>query len=175
MSANQNSNSTNLQEALCHDVIILCWYLGKTWLCCLTWCGKRILSLHCTLYVHLCMHMLYAGDHVSPCSVLVIWVCMIWNNLGSARVCPGLQVPMVVIWYLYFKDTKHLKQWLTNHIEALKTEFAKSKSGESMAHKLTRPWAGAYECHEAVHKLLPWHNFDERPKFSSSKYIHIQV
>ena len=35
-------------------------------------CGKRILSLHCTLYIHLCMHMLYAGDHVSLRPVLMI-------------------------------------------------------------------------------------------------------
>ena len=28
-------------------------------------CGRCIFSLHCTLYVHLCMHMLYAGDHMS--------------------------------------------------------------------------------------------------------------
>ena len=50
-------------------------------------CGKCILSLHCKLYVRWCMHMLYAGDHVSSCPVLVIWVCMIRNN-------PGLQAPM---------------------------------------------------------------------------------
>ena len=35
-------------------------------------CGKRILSLHCALYVCLCTRMLYAGDHVSLCPVLVI-------------------------------------------------------------------------------------------------------
>ena len=35
-------------------------------------CGKRVLSLHCTLYVHLCTHMLYDGDHVSSHPVLVI-------------------------------------------------------------------------------------------------------
>ena len=35
-------------------------------------CGKHILSLHCTLYVRLCTHMLYAGDHVSSRPVLVI-------------------------------------------------------------------------------------------------------
>ena len=57
-------------------------------------CGKCILSLHCTLYVSLCTHMLYAGDYVSLHPVLVIWVCMIRNNPGNARVCPGLQVPM---------------------------------------------------------------------------------
>ena len=35
-------------------------------------CGKCILSLHCTLYVHLCTHMLDTGDHMSSHPVLVI-------------------------------------------------------------------------------------------------------
>ena len=34
--------------------------------------GKRVLSLHCKLYVRVCTHMLYAGDHASSCPVLVI-------------------------------------------------------------------------------------------------------
>ena len=57
-------------------------------------CGKRILSLHCTLYICLWTHMLYTDDHVSLRPVLVIWVRMLRNNLGNARVCPGLQAPM---------------------------------------------------------------------------------
>ena len=52
--------------------------------------GKRILSLHCTLYVRLCTHMLYAGDHVSSRPVLVIGVRMIRNNPGNARACRRL-------------------------------------------------------------------------------------
>ena len=57
-------------------------------------CGKRILSLHCMLYICLCTHTLYAGDHVSSWPVLMIWVSMIRNNPGNARVCPSLQAPM---------------------------------------------------------------------------------
>ena len=43
-------------------------------------CGKCILSLHCTLYVSLCTHMLYAGDHMSSRPALVVrfeitWAC----------------------------------------------------------------------------------------------------
>ena len=69
-------------------------------------CGKRILSLHCMLYVRLCTHnMLYAGEHVSLRSVLVVWVCMIPNNPGNAWVCPGLQAPM----HLLHVSTKHFK------------------------------------------------------------------
>ena len=60
-------------------------------------CRKRILSLHCTLYIRLCTHMLYAGDHVSSHLVLMIWVRMIRNNLGNARVCPGMQAPMCIV------------------------------------------------------------------------------
>ena len=34
--------------------------------------GKHTLSLQCTLYVRLCMYMLYAGDHRSSRLVLLI-------------------------------------------------------------------------------------------------------
>ena len=57
-------------------------------------CGKRILSLHCMLYIRLCTHMLYAGDHMSLCLVLVIGVRMSRNNPGNAQVCLGLQAPI---------------------------------------------------------------------------------
>ena len=55
-----------------------------------------ILSLHCTLYIRLCMHILYAGDHMSSHPVLMIRVRMIQNNSGNARVCPGLQASTIV-------------------------------------------------------------------------------
>ena len=59
-------------------------------------CRKRILSLHCTLYIRLCTHILYAGDHMSSRPVLMIRVHMIQNNSGNARVCPGLQASTIV-------------------------------------------------------------------------------
>ena len=70
-------------------------------------CGKRILSLHCTLYVRLCTHMLYAADRVSSHPILVIWV---WNNLG-------LQAPMSITKYetrLYFCFFT-FRWWQLNH------------------------------------------------------------
>ena len=54
---------------------------------------KAYLSLQCTLYVRLCMHMLYSGDYVSSHSVLVIWVHMIRNTQampGYAWACRHL-------------------------------------------------------------------------------------
>ena len=48
---------------------------------------KAYLSLQCTLYVRLCMHMLYAGDYVSSRSVLVIWVHMIRNTRACRHLC----------------------------------------------------------------------------------------
>ena len=59
---------------------------GKTLLC---WCAIAG-SVFCHYTVGVCARMLYAGDHVSSCPVLVIWVCMIQNN-------PGLQAPMVFV------------------------------------------------------------------------------
>ena len=55
-------------------------------------CGKRTLLLHCTPYVRLCTHMLYAGDHVSSHPVLVIWVCTIQNNPSNARACRCISI-----------------------------------------------------------------------------------
>lgn len=73
-------------------------------------CGKRILSVPCTLYVLLCTHMLYAADYVSLRPVLLIWVRMIGNNPGNARVCPGLQAPMMLS---YNQCTVHACDWCT--------------------------------------------------------------
>ena len=56
-------------------------------------CGKRILSQHCTLYVHLLMcvckhtYAIYGVFESGPHDMSL-------NNPGNARVCPGLQVPM---------------------------------------------------------------------------------
>ena len=51
-----------------------------------------VITVHCT-YVCVCVstHMLYRW---SSGLVLVIWVCMIQNNPGNARVCQDLQAPM---------------------------------------------------------------------------------
>ena len=89
-------------------------------------CRKHILSLHCTLYVRLCTHVLYAGDHVSSRLVLAIGVCMIQNNPGNAQV--GLQAPIYLAllqcchavetqgYQFFFMILIHEKQALTNHI-----------------------------------------------------------
>ena len=73
-------------------------------------CGKHILSLHCTLYVRLCMHILYAGDIVSSRPVLVVRVHMIRNNVGSAQVCLGLQAPIQVTFFFHTGCGKLLKK-----------------------------------------------------------------
>ena len=53
-------------------------------------CGKRILSLHCTLYTCLCVrkHMVYGLEGL-PRDINMR------NNPGNARVCPGLQAPTI--------------------------------------------------------------------------------
>ena len=70
---------------------------GKTWLHHIWFTIAESAFCHYTVpYTYVCVRiMLYAGDHVSSCLVLVIWVCMIRNNPGNAWVCPGLQAPMV--------------------------------------------------------------------------------
>ena len=47
-------------------------------------CGKRILSLQCTLYIHLCMHMLYAGLHVRSLWYEYAWFETTWAMPGYA-------------------------------------------------------------------------------------------
>ena len=55
-------------------------------------CRKYILSLHCTLYIRPCMHIYY----------MLVTMCLhvrsSWYEYacpGNARVCPGLQAPMI--------------------------------------------------------------------------------
>ena len=66
-------------------------------------CGKHILSLHCTLYVHLCTYnyaicrwpRVFASSPHCMSSLH-----MIWNNSGNAWVCSGLQGAYVFFWGL---------------------------------------------------------------------------
>ena len=83
-----------------------------------TWYAIRIIAI----YVRLCTHMLYAGDHVSSRLVLVIWVCMIWNN-------PGLQMPMtfpqnrplsLLTHHTYYPEHVHMVNSLCKHIAIVK-------------------------------------------------------
>ena len=99
-------------------------------------CGKRILSLHCTLYIRLCTHVLYAGDHVSSRPVLVIWVHMIRNNPGKAWLCLGLQAPMPISWVRNMCPCSlHHKQPLVNY------QLAVFQPAHGMYHKLCQVYS----------------------------------